>query len=325
MEPIHTFTVANEADKTSLIHFTKRAKADDTRAIRFNNITVLPQQTVKVLGVTLDKKLAMDEHLSRVINKGTRACLSLQAIKGTRPAQMRQLFRSCVLPITDYAASAWYGPGKVGVVRLANALEEVQRLGARLITRAWNKVVLPVLEAEACLGTPRERLERKVSIHVAKLISLPKSNPAKEALLHGINVAIQGPPFGASNERIQATYGESAMDPRAIDRPQYSSSHQGKGSGSQRHSHNRRGGYRGPLHRCISREAADRHRSRPENRDTYLGRQAGFDRLGIYVWGVKCGDNSDSSCSRVRSGASHTGSTASGVLRQPAGSQSNPS
>jgi hypothetical protein len=49
---------------------------------------------------------------------------------------MRQLFRSCVLPIIDYAVSAWYGPGKPGVVRLTHALEKVQRLGARLILRA---------------------------------------------------------------------------------------------------------------------------------------------------------------------------------------------
>lgn len=76
-----------EADKTSLMHFTRRAEADDSRAVRFNGIAILPQQSVKVLGVTLDKRLAMDEHLSRVINKGTRACLSLQAIKGTRPVQ----------------------------------------------------------------------------------------------------------------------------------------------------------------------------------------------------------------------------------------------
>jgi hypothetical protein len=81
------------ADKISLIHFTERAEADDTRTVQFKGTVILPQQSVKVLGVTLDKKLAMDEHLSRVIKKGTRACLSLQAIKGTRPAQMRQLFR----------------------------------------------------------------------------------------------------------------------------------------------------------------------------------------------------------------------------------------
>lgn len=159
---------------------------------------ILPQQSVKVLGVTLDKKLAMDEHLSRVINKGTRACLSLQAIKGTRPAQMRQLFRSCVLPVTDYAASAWYGPGKVGACRLVKSLEKVQRLGARMITRAWKKVALPILEAEACLEPTRERLGRKVSVHVAKLISLSKSSPAKAALLRGFNVTTHVSPLGAT-------------------------------------------------------------------------------------------------------------------------------
>jgi hypothetical protein len=61
---------------------------------------------VKVLGVVLDKKLAIEEHIIRVVQKGTAVCLSLQAIKGIRPAQIRQLFRSYILLITDYAASA---------------------------------------------------------------------------------------------------------------------------------------------------------------------------------------------------------------------------
>jgi len=86
---------------------------------------------------------------------------------------MRQLFRSCVLPIIDYAISAWYGPGKPGVVRLTHALEKVQRLGARLILRAWKVVSLPILEVEAFLELTKERLDKKVIAHIAKLISLP--------------------------------------------------------------------------------------------------------------------------------------------------------
>ena len=86
-----------EADKTSFIRFTRRAGKDDTRALQFGDTTILPQGSVKVLGITLDKKLAMDEHISRVITKGTRACFALQAIKGTRPAQMRQLFRNVIV------------------------------------------------------------------------------------------------------------------------------------------------------------------------------------------------------------------------------------
>jgi hypothetical protein len=108
-----------------LIHFIRRADPDDSQPLHFGGKATSPQQSVKVLGVVLDKKLAIDEHIVRAIQKGTTACLSLQAIKGTGLAQMRQLFRSCILPITDYAASAWYGLGKPGVIRLVHALEKV--------------------------------------------------------------------------------------------------------------------------------------------------------------------------------------------------------
>jgi hypothetical protein len=111
-----------EADKTSSIHFTKRTITDDTEALHIGYTAILSQGSVKVLRVILDKRLAMDEHLSRAVIKGTSACLSLQTIKGTRPTQMRQLFRSCVIPVIDYAVSSWYGPEKHGVVRLARAL-----------------------------------------------------------------------------------------------------------------------------------------------------------------------------------------------------------
>jgi hypothetical protein len=94
-----------EADKTSLIHFTRRPTDEEPPNLRFCEVDITPSPSVKVLGVTLDVKLAMDEHISRVTTKGLRACLTLRAIKGVRPTQMRQLFRSCVLPIIDYAAS----------------------------------------------------------------------------------------------------------------------------------------------------------------------------------------------------------------------------
>jgi hypothetical protein len=132
--------------------------------------------------------LAIDEHIARVVQKGTAVCLLLQAIKGTRPAQMRQLFRSCVLPITDYAASAWYGPGKPGVIRLVHALEKVQRVGARMILRVWKAVSLPILESEAYLESTKKRLDKKVIAYTVKLISLPGSNLARRALPHALNV-----------------------------------------------------------------------------------------------------------------------------------------
>jgi ribonuclease HI len=101
---------------------------------------------------------------------------------------MRQLFRSCVLPIIDYAASTWFGPGKRGTVRLCYALGKVQRLGARAILRAWKAVALPILEAEANLEGTRVRLTRKVVAHATKLLALPIDNPARKALVYARGV-----------------------------------------------------------------------------------------------------------------------------------------
>jgi ribonuclease HI len=130
----------------------------------------------------------MDEHISRVTTKGIRACLSLQAIKGVRPKQMRQLFQSCVLPIVDYAASAWFSPGQKGTIRLYHALERVQRLGARSILRAWKTVALPILKAEANIESTKTRLTRKVTTHAVKLLTLPINNPVRKAVVYAQGV-----------------------------------------------------------------------------------------------------------------------------------------
>jgi hypothetical protein len=74
-------------------------------------------------------------------------------------------------------------------VRLANALDNVQKLGARIILRVWKRVALPVLEAEACLETTVRQLQRKVAAHTVKLISLLCSNPARKAIPDMLNVS----------------------------------------------------------------------------------------------------------------------------------------
>jgi hypothetical protein len=112
---------------------------------------ITPQGSVKVLGVTLDKKLTMQAHIAKVADKATYACIALRSIKGLRPNQTRQIYRSCVTPTIDYAASTWYGLGKEGMAKILKPLEKIQRLGARGILRAWKAVSLPVLEAEAYL------------------------------------------------------------------------------------------------------------------------------------------------------------------------------
>jgi hypothetical protein len=99
---------------------------------------ICPKESLKILGVTLDTKLRMDTHISKVVVRAMSKCIALQSVKGLRLMQMRQLYKVCVVPIMDYAALAWFGLGKMGTEGILNQLSQVQRLGARLILRAFH-------------------------------------------------------------------------------------------------------------------------------------------------------------------------------------------
>jgi ribonuclease HI len=190
-----------ETDKTSLIHFSKKKVSDKQGPLIFGGDESLPQPTVKVLGVTLDRKLNMREHVTKMANKATCATIALRNIRGVRPAQMRQLYQSCVVPIMDYAASTtWYGPGRRGNGALVKTLEKVQRLGARYILRAWKHVSLLVLEAEAHLEDTETRLEKRVAKHALKALTLPRDHQVRKSCLPGKKFRTASP--------VAATIGE---------------------------------------------------------------------------------------------------------------------
>ena len=65
------------------------------------------------------------------------------------------------------------------------------------IGRAWKAVSLPILEAEAFLESTKERLDKKVIAYIAKLISLPQSNPARKVLPHALDVCRYISPLSA--------------------------------------------------------------------------------------------------------------------------------
>ncbi|THX73100.1 hypothetical protein D6D04_08719 [Aureobasidium pullulans] len=124
----------------------------------------------------------MDAHVERVTTAATAKCLALARLRGLRPKQMRQLYRSVVIPTTDYAASSWFSQDRRGISRLVNRLERVQKMGAKIILRAFNGVALRILEAEASLEPVRERLARKVAAHLASLTSLQESNLLRQCM-----------------------------------------------------------------------------------------------------------------------------------------------
>jgi hypothetical protein len=125
----------------------------------------------------------MDTHISKVSARALAKCLALHLVKGFRPRQMRQLYKAYIVPTMDYTTSAWFRLDKWGTERLLNRLGQVQRVGVRIILRAFRQVSLEVLEAEACLEITTYRLTSRTAKHAGKLLTADQSNPAREALL----------------------------------------------------------------------------------------------------------------------------------------------
>ncbi|KAI5195396.1 hypothetical protein E4T39_08219 [Aureobasidium subglaciale] len=172
-----------EAKKTGFVHFSRQPRKLLRRPpLKFNGAEIKNTDRVKILGVTLDQKLRMHAHVERVTTAATAKCLAMARLKGLRPKQMRQLDESVVVPTTDYAASSWFSQDRRGISRLVNRMERVQKMGAKIILRAFNGVALRILEAEASLEPVRERLTRKVAAHLASLTSLQESNLLRQCM-----------------------------------------------------------------------------------------------------------------------------------------------
>jgi hypothetical protein len=141
------------------------------RSTRFSAVSV------RILDVTLDCRRTMDEHVSNAVARAIGKCLALRRSHDVRPAQMYQLYIVAVVPTTDYEASVWYAPLRMGVKRHFVALVRVKKLALRLILRSYKSVALLVLQSEARLQSASGRLHRRVLFHIMKLCALAPDYP----------------------------------------------------------------------------------------------------------------------------------------------------
>jgi len=174
-----------EADQIAFIHFVRPLRPDSgpTNYLVFGNKTIAPKCIVKTSGVTLDSGLSMNEHVSKAVAKAIGKCMALRKIRGVRPAQMRQMHPAALVPTTDYAASVWYAPSRIGFKRHKVALKRVQRLASRLILRAYKSSAMLVSQNEAKLQSVSDRLHEHVSNHLTKLCGFSLDHPLQRYIL----------------------------------------------------------------------------------------------------------------------------------------------
>jgi ribonuclease HI len=216
-----------EPSKTGLIHFTYRTKQAEQHGphLQFQGHDVPPSEEVKILGVTFDKHMTFSQHVARVTAKATKQCLAIRRLRGVRPKQVRQLYNATVVPIMDYGASVWYGPGKYALTIHLADMDKVQRIGASAITLAFKSAALLVTQAEASLLDTESRLQRRVANHFVRCLTVPATNPLFDQLsriwsqskTHISPMALVakklGPAIGVTAESIMETVEPAIQEP----------------------------------------------------------------------------------------------------------------
>ena len=168
-----------EADKTAVIHFTRKAHKTDTQPFTIKEQEVKPKDHVKVLGVVMDAGLKFREHIARAASKGLEAVLELRRLRGLSPPTARQLFTATVAPVMDYASNVWMHACQY---RTASPVQRVQRIGAQAVVGTFTSVATCVAEAEAHIRSAQERFWKRAIKMWTDMHTLPDTHPLSKSI-----------------------------------------------------------------------------------------------------------------------------------------------
>jgi ribonuclease HI len=169
------------AEKTELIHLTRKRNEQLQAQVVINGKTVKPTSTAKLLGVIFDHELRWKEHVQQAIKRATKVSIALSGLRHLRPEQMRQIYQACVTPVVDYSSTVWHDPLR-DKTHLRH-LNTVQRAPLIRILSAFRTVATATLEVEAHVLPTHLRLRRRAQFTIARLHTLPRKHPIWNALL----------------------------------------------------------------------------------------------------------------------------------------------
>lgn len=141
-------------DKYELIHFT-RARRHNTKApIQLGPIRLEPKDTVRILGVQIDRKLRWKPHLQIIENKAESLLVALSRIKastwGGRVHRMKRIYQTMIRPALTFGATAWYQPPEIGKGRkwMYKLLNGIQSKFLKRVVGAYRATNRLVIEKE---------------------------------------------------------------------------------------------------------------------------------------------------------------------------------
>ena len=113
---------------------------------------------IKLLGVTLDKKLKFESHIADICRKVGSQTNALSRLKNIPPCKTKEaLYRAFISPYFSYCSQVWYHCGRRNI-------EKLERTNARALRFVYNDVISSY-GIEALLGRigSRSTLLRKSS------------------------------------------------------------------------------------------------------------------------------------------------------------------
>ena len=152
--------LAPDLTKRELLHYSRRRNYNCSPPISlqdYDGVTrvLVPEKTVKWLGVHFDRKLMFKHHVKIAAAKGESSVNALKmltnTIRGLSHIHIRRLYLSCVVPKLLYACPAWWNNTKC----LALPLDKVQRSALCLICAAFKTTPTHALEIKASIPPPQ--------------------------------------------------------------------------------------------------------------------------------------------------------------------------
>lgn len=171
---------AFDQKKSQWLLLTRRPLPDDLPHLRLGAEKLQPQESVKWLGVTLDRKLNFASHGRSLEKKGTRVVLQLARLArtgwGIPLAQCAQLTSSLIQSRTDYAACVWHRHSENTAA--VKAIQRIDNTAQRFQLGVFRTHPLVFLKHDTASPSAILRLNSKTEKSFARMLSLPSTNPA---------------------------------------------------------------------------------------------------------------------------------------------------
>jgi hypothetical protein len=151
------------ASKTQLIVFkTPRRKLPPDFILTLDNCIIKPENTVKLLGTTLDHHLTMGPHIDKIVLKCHGLLGVLRKAAPYLPQELLRLaYMALIRPHLEYASATFISAAKVHLKRL----DIIQKISSRIITGApRNAHSLPLQQALRLQSLETRRQEHVIAL-----------------------------------------------------------------------------------------------------------------------------------------------------------------